>query len=122
MAYGPRIDFGVANTIPFELVGTRVKHLTVVKYLGKIKKEGDKNRKDYYDCVCDCGNHREVCKSWLTNHQVAYCGADDCPHRREKVASSYQNFDSSLYLNKVSALWFSTNRHRIRLAHSEKSG
>lgn len=56
------------------LVGQRFGHLTVLKDTGKRK------HSIVWDCICDCGTHKEVTSNHLHSGHVKTCGRDECPY------------------------------------------
>lgn len=65
--------FGYDRKTPIaNLLGKKIGKLLVVKYLGKIKGPKRKNAGHYWECLCECGQHKKYSSSALNN--VKSCG------------------------------------------------
>jgi len=54
-----------------DLIGTKIGKLTVKEYLGK---RGRNPFRDWYKCICDCGNECEARRDHLREHRKCSCG------------------------------------------------
>lgn len=71
-----------------ELIGKRFGRLTVVQRNIQAQKN-DRNNGIFYDCLCDCGNHRTIRKSGLLAGKYPSCG---CWKREVFSQNSRKNF------------------------------
>ena len=75
-------------------IGDKIGRLKVIEYDGYYKKEGTKEKRHYYKCLCDCGKEVVVNGKNLRSENIKSCGciASEITVKRNKETKKHNKF------------------------------